>query len=187
MVVFPVVLDSCVLYPMYLRDTLLCAAEVGLYQVYWTDEILAGAFRNLVKDGRLNKVQADRLNQVMNQAFPEALIEMTDDLLPCMDNDEGDRHVLAAALVGKAEVIVTENLKHFPKKSLEKFNVIAQSADEFLLSLLDLSGDRLMSVLGTQAGRTQKPKLTISDLLALLNNSVPHFSAACLDRLSVRP
>ncbi|MBD2652014.1 hypothetical protein H6G45_00610 [Synechocystis sp. FACHB-383] len=90
----------------------------------------------------MNRIQADRLNQVMNLAFPEALIDMTDDLLPCMDNDEGDRHVLAAALVGKAEIIVTDNLKHFPKKSLEKFNVVAQSADEFLLSLLDLSGDR---------------------------------------------
>jgi hypothetical protein len=31
-----------------------------------------------------------------------------------MDNHEGDRHVLAAALIAKAHVIVTENLKHFP-------------------------------------------------------------------------
>ena len=183
MIVFPVVLDSCVLYPMYLRDTLLCAAEAGLYQVRWTDEILAGAFRNLVKDGRINKIQADRLNLLMNLAFPEALIAMTDDLLPCMDNDQGDRHVLAAALVGKAEVIVTDNLKHFPKTSLEKFNVMAQSADQFLLSLLNLSGDRLMSVLATQADKTQKPKLTVIDLLNLLENSVPQFSAACLDQI----
>jgi hypothetical protein len=168
---------------MYLRDTLLCAAEANLYQVRWTDEILAGAFRNLVKDGRINKIQADRLNQVMNQAFPEALIKMTDDLLPCMDNDEGDRHVVAAALVGKAEVIVTDNLKHFPRQSLEKFNVIAQSADDFLLSLLDLFGDQLMSVLATQVGRTQTPKLSINDLLELLQNSVPQFSVACLERI----
>ena len=69
MIVFPVVLDSCVLYPMYLMDTLLCAAEAGLYQVRWTDEILAGAFRNLVKDGRINKIQADRLNLLMNLTF----------------------------------------------------------------------------------------------------------------------
>lgn len=183
MIALPVVLDSCVLYPMYLRDTLLCVAEAGMYQVRWTEEILAGAFRNLVKDGRMNRIQADRLNQVMNLAFPEALLDMTDDLLPCMDNDEGDRHVLAAALVGKAEIIVTDNLKHFPKKSLEKFNVVAQSADEFLLSLLDLSGDRLMSAVATQANRTKKPQLTVIDLLTLLKNSVPNFSAACLDRL----
>lgn len=186
MVVFPVVLDSCVLYPMYLRDTLLCAAEAGLYQVRWTDEILAGTFRNLLEDGRIDKPQAERLHRLMNQAFPEALIEMTDDLLlPCMDNDEGDRHVLAATLVGKADVIVTDNLKHFPKASLEKFNVTAQSADEFLLSLLDLSGDHLMSVLVAQAGKTNKPRLEVCELLDLLKNSVPQFSAACLDRLPV--
>jgi hypothetical protein len=43
---FPVVLDSCVLYPMYLRDTLLRAAEAGLYRVHWSQEILDGALRN---------------------------------------------------------------------------------------------------------------------------------------------
>jgi hypothetical protein len=185
MVVFPVVLDSCVLYPMYLRDTLLCAAEAGLYQVRWTDEILAGAFRNLIKNGRMDATQTERLNQQMNRAFPEALIEMTDDLLPCMDNDEGDRHMLAAALVGKAEVIVTDNLKHFPQSSLSKFNVTAQSADEFLLSLLDLSSDRLMSVLAIQASRTKKPQLELVELLDLLKNVVPQFAAACLERLSI--
>lgn len=181
----PVVLDSCVLYPMYLRDTLLCAAEAGLYQVRWTDEILAGAFRNLIKDGRIDATQAERLNQLMNRAFPEALIEMTDDLLPCMDNDEGDRHVLAAALVGKADIIVTDNLKHFPQSSLSKFNVTAQSADEFLLSLLDFHGDRLMSVLATQAGRTKKPKLELVELLDLLKNVAPQFATSCLESLFI--
>ena len=78
----PVMLYSWVLYPIYLRNTLLCTAEAGLYQVCWTDEILAGAFRNLVKDGRMNKIQADRLNQIMNRAFPKALIALLIAVLP---------------------------------------------------------------------------------------------------------
>jgi hypothetical protein len=35
---FLVVLDSCVLYPMYLRDNLLRAAEAGLYRLHWSRE-----------------------------------------------------------------------------------------------------------------------------------------------------
>jgi len=31
---FPVILDSCVLFPMYLRDLLLCTAEAELYLPY---------------------------------------------------------------------------------------------------------------------------------------------------------
>jgi hypothetical protein len=42
MAVFPVVLDSCVLYPMYLRDLLLRAAEAELYRAHWSQEILDG-------------------------------------------------------------------------------------------------------------------------------------------------
>lgn len=34
--VFPVVLDSCVLYPCELRDVLLEAAHHGLYRVHWS-------------------------------------------------------------------------------------------------------------------------------------------------------
>lgn len=51
MSVFPVILDSCVLFPMYLRDTLLSAAQAGLYRLHWSQEILDGAIRNLVAKG----------------------------------------------------------------------------------------------------------------------------------------
>jgi PIN domain len=63
MAIFPVVLDSCVLYPMYLRDTLLCAAEAGLYRPHWSEEILDGAFRNLVAKQQITQQQAKRLEQ----------------------------------------------------------------------------------------------------------------------------
>jgi predicted nucleic acid-binding protein len=33
-------------------------------------------------------------------------------------NDEKDRHVLATAICGHAELIVTSNLKHFPPEAL---------------------------------------------------------------------
>jgi ABC-type arginine/histidine transport system permease subunit len=91
MAVFPVILDSCVLYPMYLRDTLLWAAEAGLYRVYWSQEILNGAIRNLVANGQITEEQALRLERQMKLAFPEALVEVTERLIPCMDNHPGDR------------------------------------------------------------------------------------------------
>ena len=117
MAIISVILDSCVLYPMYLRDTLLCAADAGLYRVHWSQEILDGAIRNLVADGQITEQQAAYLERQMNSAFPEAIIAVTERLIPCMDNDKGDRHVLAAALIVKAHVIVTDNLKHFPATS----------------------------------------------------------------------
>ncbi|TVU54641.1 MAG: PIN domain-containing protein [Arthrospira sp. PLM2.Bin9] len=175
MAIFPVILDSCVLYPMYLRDTLLRAAQAGLYRVHWSEEILAGAFRNLIKDERISPKKAEQLKNLMQTAFPEAMIEVTELLIPCMDNHEGDRHILAAALIAKAHVIVTDNLKHFPDTSLHQFNIIAQSSDDFLLSLLDLSPQGMLEVLYLQIEATKKPKLTITGLLDLLNRNTPNF------------
>jgi predicted nucleic acid-binding protein len=175
MAVFPVILDSCVLYPMYLRDTLLCAAEAGLYRVHWSQEILNGATRNLIANGRMDAVRADRLERQMKLAFPEAIIEVTERLIPCMDNDKGDRHVLAAALIAKAQVIVTDNLKHFPSESLSQFRVEAQSSDQFLTYLYDLFPESMLEVLQTQVSVLRNPPMSVSSLLDLLEKSVPTF------------
>jgi hypothetical protein len=48
---FAVVLDTCVIYPAHLRDTLLRQAERGLFRVLWSDEILDELQRNLVARG----------------------------------------------------------------------------------------------------------------------------------------
>ena len=82
MAVFPVVLDSCVLYPMYLRDTLLCAAEAELYRVHWSAEILDGAIRNLVANQQMTQQQASHLERQIQLAFPDAMVVVTPRLIP---------------------------------------------------------------------------------------------------------
>lgn len=174
MAVFPVVLDSCVLYPMVMRDTLLRAAEAGLYRVHWCQEILDGATRNLVKNKRMTEAQATYLEGQMKFAFPDATIEVPDILLPCMDNDIGDRHVLAAALVAKASVIVTYNIQDFPESSLGKFYIQAQTPDTFLTHLYDLFPEPMIQVLHNQVNGLRNP-ITLEELLQRLNHSSPTF------------
>jgi predicted nucleic acid-binding protein len=180
MAIFTVILDSCVLYPMYLRDTLLCAAEAELYQVHWSEKILGGALRNLVANQQITEQQAAHLEKQMNLAFPEAKIAVTERLIPCMDNHPGDRHVLAAALIAKAQVIVTDNLKHFSSDSLSQFRVEAQSADQFLTYLYDLSPSSMNKVLQTQVSGLRNPPMDVSELLSLLEKSVPTFASRFL-------
>jgi hypothetical protein len=43
--------DANVLFPFTLRDTLLRAAEAGVYQLYWSEAILEEVRRNLVATG----------------------------------------------------------------------------------------------------------------------------------------
>jgi predicted nucleic acid-binding protein len=117
--VFPVLLDSCVLYPYELRDLLLEIAHEHLYRVHWSAQILEDTVRNLLADARSTPEKASRFCAAMERAFPEALVEPPPGLADQLGCDPGDRHVLAAAIAAKAEVIVTLNVRHFPTEVLE--------------------------------------------------------------------
>lgn len=114
-----VIVDSCVIFPMPLCDTLLRVAEAELYCVHFSQEILDGATRNLVKKGRMTEFKAARFQEMIKNTFPEAMVEVPASLVEAMTNHPGDRHVVAAAIIAKANIIVTDNLKHFPQKALE--------------------------------------------------------------------
>ena len=57
-VAFSALLDACVLYPVGVRDLLLCVAERRVFVPYWSAEILDEVERNIVNDGRLFSLQA---------------------------------------------------------------------------------------------------------------------------------
>lgn len=110
---FIVVLDANVLFPFTLRDTLLRAAALHFYQVRWTAQILDEMTRNLVSTGTMQEDKATRLRAIMEREFPEAEVTGYELFIDSMPNDEKDRHVLAAAVKGGAQVIATANLRDF--------------------------------------------------------------------------
>jgi predicted nucleic acid-binding protein len=118
---FPVVLDSCVLIPMPLADTLLrLAAGPRLYLPKWTDQIMAEVSCNLQENFGLSTEQAAYRESEIRRHFPESWIEGYEELIPSMTNNEKDRHVLAAAVRSNSEVIVTYNRKDFPQAALTR-------------------------------------------------------------------
>src|SRR5690348_10636939 len=101
-----VVLDACVLFPASLRDTLLRVADAGLYRVQLTEDILEEVRRNLIKKG-MAEAKAQKLISVLKTEFEEAFVTEHKQLIASMPNHEKDRHVLAAAVCCKAQIIVT--------------------------------------------------------------------------------
>lgn len=172
---FRVVLDANVLYPFTLRDTLLRAAAEGFYQVYWSAQILDEARRSLVESDVMTDEKALRLREVMESAFPEAMVTGHEQLIEAMKNDKKDRHVVAAAVKAGAQVIVTSNLKHF--RELPE-GMEAQSPDDFLCNLFDLAPDGMLDLLKEQAEALKKPQCTLAELLTRLAMTVPTFVVA---------
>jgi predicted nucleic acid-binding protein len=168
------VLDANVLFPFTLRDTLLRAAAEGCYQVYWSEQILDEATRNLVETGVMTAKQAARLRSVMEQAFPEAMVRGHERLIGSMRNDEKDRHVAAAAVKAQAEVIVTSNVRDF--RHLPR-GIETIRPDEFLNGLFDEGPDTILRVLQEQAADLRRPPMTVEDALGRLESVAPSFVA----------
>lgn len=182
-----VLLDANVILPASLRDTLLRAAEKELFQVRWSKDILEEVQRNLIKLGESTESQAIRLANIMNRAFPSAIVQTYQHLIPSLTNDPKDRHVLAAAIVCHAETIVTYNLKDFPLAALTPFHLTAIHPDQLLLDLFFHHSEPMAQIIIAQAAFLRKPSRTLQEILAALATHVPRFAQAIRAYLDAHP
>ena len=113
---FTVIYDACVLYPNYLRDILIQLAIADLFRAKWTNLIHDEWIRNLIENRPdLPKEKLNQVKDLMNSQVRDSLVTDFEQLIPSLAlPDPNDRHILAAAIVAEADVIVTFNLKDFP-------------------------------------------------------------------------
>lgn len=164
------VLDACVLVPVSLCDLLLrLAEEPALYRPMWSEQILAEMTRALRTKLHRSAEEAEWRRSQMEKAFPEAMVVIPEELVraaECIPDSE-DRHVLAAAIAGQASVIVTQNIKHFPRNCVEKFQVHCQTADDFLSRQYRLRPQSVLDKLDDQgAGISQDREFVLRSLRA---------------------
>jgi predicted nucleic acid-binding protein len=183
-VAFTVVLDTCVLYPAHLRDTLLRQAERGLYRAQWPDDILGELDRNLREAG-VAPAPVEHLLEQMDAAFPDARVLGYRQLIATMTCDEKDRHVLAAAVRADAAAIITFNTRDFPDESIDPYQVDVIDPDTFLLDQLDLSPRIVLHELEAQSSANRREPKSVASLLdALARAGVPRFADEVRRRIS---
>ena len=101
-----------------------------------------------------------------------------------MENDAGDRHVLASAVHADARIIVTFNLRHFPESALEPWLIEAQHPDEFLVTC---TGDiRECSSMSFTNRRKLFAKISVW-LPAVQRQGMPRFAGLVAEGLSLDP
>jgi hypothetical protein len=158
---------------MPLADTLLCMAEMPrLYIPKWSDHIMEEVSRNLIGKRGLTPESAQYREDEMRKAFPDSWITGYELLIPVMNNQEEDRHVLAAAVRSKSEVIVTYNKRHFPQSALDPWGIECKAPSKFLQNLYDLAPAIATRKLNEQAENIHIP---FDDFLVKLRVAAPGF------------
>lgn len=179
---FIVVYDANVLYPSTLRDVLIHVAQTGLVQAKWTDDILDEVFRN-IKANRpdLDHAKLDRTRQLMNAAVRDCMVTGYARLVDTVElPDPSDRHVVAAAIRARAQLIVTFNLKHFPAEELAAWDIEAKHPDDFLVDQFHLDAIRVHQAVQAVADSWSNPPGTSDDVLDSLERSGLPQTAAVL-------
>ena len=166
---FTAILDACVLYPVCVADALMSMAIAGLYAAKWTTRVEGEWLSNLEKDRPDLVGKLDRRRDLMRQAIPDwevpeaACNAVASGLaLP----DPGDVHVLAAAIAGHADCIVTANIKDFPAYILEVHGLCAVHPDDFLIAQLDLDPISALAALKEMRARSKNPPFTPDEFAA---------------------
>jgi predicted nucleic acid-binding protein len=167
-----IVLDACVLFPAPLRDFLMHLCLLDVFQARWTDEIHAEWIRNVLKIRLdLTEKHLTRTKDLMNSHARDCLVENYEDLIDKISlPDENDRHVLAAAIKAKAEIILTFNLRDFPNAILEKYNLKAVSPDKLLSELFDSKDEIFNLAFERQLKSLKNPPKTDKELLQILES-----------------
>lgn len=164
---FSAMLDACVLVPVTLADTLLRLAEASLYRPLWSARIITETVRAIEEvHPQLSTDDIQNRADAMDTAFGDASVtgwEALEHVISLPDPD--DCHVVAAAIVGRADLIVTSNVKDYPPDVLAPYHIEVQTPDVFLLNQLDLAPLAVMSALNRQARSSRKPQLTLDTLL----------------------
>ena len=165
-------LDACVLYPAPLRDLLLSFAQAGLFSPKWSEQIQDEWTRNLLK--RRTDLKRHHLNpsiEAMNHAFPDADVKGYIHLIQQLHlPDSQDRHVLAAAIQSRSDVIVTYKLKDFPDTEVSQHKIKTQHPDVFLVNLFDLAPQQAFSAFERMVARLKNPPIPPGEVIATLES-----------------
>ena len=163
-------LDANVLYPPTLRSVLLELAHADLYAARWSEEVHREWMRSLAeKRPTLPPAAIVRIRTLMETYIGDVSVTGYEALITTLTlPDPDDRHVLAAAIHGKASVIVTSNLKDFPPAVLAPYQITAQHPDAFVLSILKHDAEGLALALAANRADLRNPPLSVDSYLAML-------------------
>jgi predicted nucleic acid-binding protein len=165
------VLDACVLYSAATRDVLLWLAAHEIYEPRWIERIQNEWSGNLLSNRTdLEKAKIERTRQKMKDRFTRAFVVGWEKFENSVSlPDKNDCHVVAAAIVAKANYIINYNIKHFLASELALYKIQAKRPDDFLGILFEQNQEKVIAAVREQRSQLRKPPKTAEEYLGSLH------------------
>lgn len=171
---YTAVVDACVLVSAPKRDLILTLARAEMFRFRWTKRImtetqaaLSKMFEERIGDREQAQERSTASCDAMQEAFPEAMIYGDFSEVPKYEfaPDIDDHHIIHAAILCKASMIVTDNIKDFPQTPLEPYELEVKTADEFIADAIDLDRVRTAEAVKGLRARLSNPPISAKELL----------------------
>lgn len=166
--------DTCVLFPMSVRDLSLELAYRGLFQIRWSAKIENELKRNLKTTYNFD---ASKSIKAMRKAIPDYKVQNSKNNLKLVaksTTDKKDHHVLAAAIGGNCTHLITFNLSDFDIPFAKKNGVAIIHPDEFLFNILNKNHAKSKNCIDNIVKRKKNPPTTQTDFAtAISKNNLP--------------
>jgi predicted nucleic acid-binding protein len=170
---FTTFIDANVFYGARLRSLVLFVAQAKLFRVRWSERVHDEWVRNLITNRPdLRPADLARTRAAMNAAVADCLVDGYEALVDgIVLPDPDDRHIVAAALVARAEVIVTFNDRDFPKQILSGLRLRTKHPDMLLMNALHRSRTAFLDAVKADFSHYRHPPLVYGEYLERLANA----------------
>lgn len=178
--------DANVLYPAPMRDLLLQLAVTDLFRAKWSADIHREWIESLLhNEPQRERAALERTRDLMDAKTRDCLVTGYEALIPSLQlPDPDDRHVLAAAIVGRCDTIVTQNIRDFPENVMAPYGIDVQHPDTFLCNHFNLAPGVFLTAVRKVRGRLKNPPYTAKEYLAILTRQGLVATAAKLEQYS---
>ncbi len=180
-----VLLDACVLYQLAIADSLISLAASGIFSAKWTKKIEQEWIYALEKKRPDLKGRLNYRRDCMREAIPDW--EISENAWQAITSainlpDPNDVHVLAAAIAGNVNYIVTKNTRDFPKREVRLHEITIIDPDRFIINQWNLKTDQVIMAFKKMRMRRKRPRETVEEFAhTLAKNGLPNTAKKILE------
>jgi len=183
---FTVFIDANVFFGARLRSLVLFMAQSKMFRARWTERVHDEWTRNVLSKRNVDVEKLEYIKSCMNRSVLNCLVTGYEPLEQSFQlPDPDDRHILAAAIKTRADLILTFNAKDFPEDVVGPLGIEICNPDDFLLDLFGISEELFIGHVKADFEHYKAPKIAFDNYVADLRKAGIPKTADLIEKLRV--